>query len=147
MNELPVFKSLLEKFLTPEIMKWSVLRNDFTKELRNGIVGSIFDQVIRWFSSLISKIFSNKSEAGENRWKDLHNRCIEHNIRVISKAYLRIRTQRMAEHLDLSLEEAERHLSEMVVKGAVWARIGETKILLDFIWTFFFRPSLWYHEL
>jgi len=66
-----------------------------------------------------------KSEAGENRWKDLHNRCIEHNIRVISKAYTRIRTQRMAEHLDLSLEETERHLSEMVVKGAVWARIGE----------------------
>lgn len=116
MNELPVFKSLLEKFLTPEIMKWSVLRNDFTKELRNGIVGSIFDQ----------------SEAGENRWKDLHNRCIEHNIRVISKAYTRIRTQRMAEHLDLSLEEAERHLSEMVVKGAVWARIDRLSGITSF---------------
>lgn len=35
----------------------------------------------------------------------------------------------MAEHLDLSLDDAERHLSDMVVKGAVWARIGETHSL------------------
>ena len=46
----------------------------------------------------------------------------------------------MAEHLDLSLEETERHLSEMVVKGAVWARIGEL-VFLDFMQQFLDRLS------
>ena len=31
----------------------------------------------------------------------------------------------MAEHLDLAVHQAEKHLSDLVVKGAVWARIGK----------------------
>ena len=66
-----------------------------------------------------------QSEDGETRWKDFQNRIIEHNIRVIARSYTRIRTQKMADHLDLDLDQTEKHLSDLVVKGAVWARIGE----------------------
>ena len=56
----------------------------------------------------------------------MHDRVIEHNIRVVSKAYTRIRTVRLAEHLDLTVDQAEKHLADLVVKGAVWARIGKS---------------------
>ena len=72
-----------------------------------------------------------KDEDGEIRWKDLQSRIIEHNIRVIAKCFTRIRTQRMADHLDLSLENMEKHVSELVVKGQIWARIGKSKLSYD----------------
>lgn len=115
-NELAPYKQLIKKFLTPEIMKWSKIKEDFTKELRSSSIIAIFDE----------------SPSGESRWSDLHNRSIEHNIRVISKAFTRIRTQRMAEHLDLTIEQTEKHLSDMVVKGAVWARIDRLSGITNF---------------
>ena len=39
----------------------------------------------------------------------------------------------MADHLDLDLDQTEKHLSDLVVKGAVWARIGEFFIFSNFI--------------
>ncbi len=50
-------------------------------------------------------------------------RVTEHNILVIAKYYSRIATSRLATLLDLSPAEAEKHLSQMVVSGAVDARI------------------------
>ena len=31
----------------------------------------------------------------------------------------------IVQHLDLTLDESEKHLADLVVKGAVWARIGK----------------------
>jgi len=116
LDDLPIHKNFLNLFLTSELMKWSDINQEYTKELRN---------------SQVVDIFSN-SEDGETRWKDLQYRIIEHNIRVIAKCFTRIRTQRMAEHLDLSLEQTEKHLSDMVVKGAVWARVDRLSGIVNF---------------
>ena len=43
----------------------------------------------------------------------LHNRVVEHNIRVISTYYTQIRTSRIAELLNLSVDALEVHLAEM----------------------------------
>ena len=73
-----------------------------------------------------ANIYSNfQTEDGNKRWSSLHDRIIEHNIRVVSKCYTRIRTVRLAQHLDLTVEKTEKHLSDLVVKNAVWARIGK----------------------
>lgn len=116
LDDLPVHKKLLNHFLTPELMKWSQIAQDYTKELRNSTVVEIF----------------NMTEDGETRWKDLQSRIIEHNIRVIAKSFTRIRTKRMAEHLDLNIDQTEKHLSDLVVKGAVWARIDRLSGVVNF---------------
>ncbi|KOM40848.1 hypothetical protein LR48_Vigan04g104600 [Vigna angularis] len=48
---------------------------------------------------------------------------IEHNILVISKYYARITLKRLAELLCLNVQEAEKHLSDMVVSKALVAKI------------------------
>lgn len=116
LEELPIYKKLLQDFLTPELKKWSQVTQEYAKELRNSETVDIF----------------NTSEDGETRWKDLQNRIIEHNIRVIAKCFTRIRTERMAEHLDLTPDQTEKHLSDLVVKGAVWARIDRLSGVVNF---------------
>lgn len=63
----PVFpRELLKQFTTMELMRWAALVEDYGKELREGSA-----------DSPATVVFSN-SEEGENRWKDLKNRVVEH---------------------------------------------------------------------
>lgn len=50
-------------------------------------------------------------------------RVTEHNILVVCQYYSRIRMARLAQLLDLPLADAEKHLSDMVVAGALTAKI------------------------
>ena len=50
-------------------------------------------------------------------------RVTEHNVLVVCKYYSRIRLARLAQLLDLPPAETERHLSDMVVAGALSAKI------------------------
>jgi PCI domain len=50
-------------------------------------------------------------------------RVTEHNILVLCKYYSRVRFSRLAQLLDLSEADAESRLSDMVVSGAVHAKI------------------------
>jgi len=114
LDELPDYKSLLTSFLTQELMNWTEVEQGYGAKLRGH--PQVFD----------------KTEAGGARWNSLHDRLIEHNIRVISKAYTRIRSARLAQHLDLTLDESEKHLADLVVKGAVWARIDRLAGTINF---------------
>merc|ERR1711990_263875 len=115
LDDLPQYKTLTTSFLTPELMNWKQIEDQYTAELRNNVA-----------------IVFAKSDDGNKRWTSLHDRVIEHNIRVVSKAYTRIRTLRLAEHLDLSVDQAEKHLADLVVKGAVWARIDRLAGTINF---------------
>uniref|UniRef100_A0A6V7QZD8 PCI domain-containing protein n=1 Tax=Ananas comosus var. bracteatus TaxID=296719 RepID=A0A6V7QZD8_ANACO len=55
--------------------------------------------------------------------EDLKLRIIEHNILVVSRYYSRITLKRLADLLCLSLEEAEKHLSDMVVSKSLVAKV------------------------
>jgi len=114
LDELTDYKQLLTMFTTQELMNWTNIEQSYGNKLRAH--SDIFD----------------KTEAGNGRWKSLHDRIIEHNIRVVSKAYTRIRTARLAQHLDLTLDESEKHLADLVVKGAVWARIDRLAGTINF---------------
>lgn len=58
---------------------------------------------------------------------------IEHNVIVVSTYYSRISTARLAELLDLSADEAERHLADMVVAKTVSARIDRPAGIVRFL--------------
>ncbi|XP_047314811.1 26S proteasome non-ATPase regulatory subunit 12 homolog A-like [Impatiens glandulifera] len=103
-SEIPHFKLLLKQLVTMEVINWAALWDMFKDEFENE-------------KNMLGGPLSDKA-AG-----DLKQRVIEHNILVVSKYYSRITLKRLAQLLCLSVQEAEKHLSEMVVSKALIAKI------------------------
>ncbi|KAK8698291.1 hypothetical protein V6N13_114416 [Hibiscus sabdariffa] len=104
LSEIPKFKLLLKQLVTMEVIQWTSLWNLYKDEFeneKNMLGGSL----------------------GDKAAEDLRMRIIEHNILVVSKYYSRITLKRLAELLCLTVQEAEKHLSEMVVSKALVAKI------------------------
>ena len=57
---------------------------------------------------------------------------IQHNIRVIGTYYQNIRMPRLAQLLELTEEESEKHVCDMVVAGSLFARIDRLKGIATF---------------
>lgn len=121
-NSLPVYKELIKKFLTIEIIHWK----DFHASVQNEF-GTLapFKQAAGAIPGVVSEV--------DQLWKDLRDRVTEHNIRVIAAYYSQLPLSRLASLLDQSLEEAEKHLSEQVVSKNVWARINRADGIVNFI--------------
>ncbi|CAF4730056.1 unnamed protein product, partial [Rotaria sp. Silwood2] len=62
------------------------------------------------------------NEDGEKRWEEFKVRVVEHNMRIMAKYYTRVRTQKIAELLDLTKEEAEHFLSNLVSNKIINAK-------------------------
>ncbi|KAJ8682767.1 hypothetical protein QAD02_018559 [Eretmocerus hayati] len=104
LEEIPIYKELLRLFVNPELIKWSGLCEIYEKNLRG------------------TEVFSSNTEEGRKRWGELRNRVVEHNIRIMAKYYTRITLSRMAELLDLPVEETEQCLCNLVETGVINAR-------------------------
>lgn len=116
LEEVPFYKSLLEKFTTMEIINQSALEL-FEAEFKNDSSAAI--------------VFSD-TEEGRKRWEDLKLRVVEHNIRIMAKYYRRINLSRMAELLGLGENPAEEALNTMVVSKTVSAKIDRLDGVVDF---------------
>ncbi|RZC17709.1 26S proteasome non-ATPase regulatory subunit 12-like A isoform C [Glycine soja] len=103
LSEIPNFKLLLKQLVTMEVIQWTTLWDSYKDEFEN--------------ESNLGK------NLGEKAAEDLRERVIEHNIIVISKYYGKITLKRLAELLCLSVQKAEKHLSDMVVSKALVAKI------------------------
>lgn len=66
-----------------ELMCWFIFVEDYGMELRKG-----------FFESFVMDVFGFIEE-GEKRWKDLKNRVVEYNIRIMVKYYIWIIMKRM----------------------------------------------------
>lgn len=120
-QEVPVYKELLNLFVNPELIRWVGLCNTFEKDLKQGS------------SNLApTKVFAAESEFGTKRWDDLKKRVVEHNIRVMAKYYNRITLARMSELLDLPPKEAEEFLSQMVTNQTVTAKTDRPAGIVNF---------------
>eukprot|EP00891_Asterochloris_glomerata_P006770 jgi/Astpho2/6770/e_gw1.00103.16.1_t len=104
LDQLPAYKELLQTFITKEVVYWDALKKAQQGEL-----------------SSQTEVFGG--EQGQHRLKDFKLRVVEHNILVISQYYSRITMQRLSQLLCLNAEETEKHLSEMVVGGQLYAKI------------------------
>ncbi|KDR19074.1 26S proteasome non-ATPase regulatory subunit 12 [Zootermopsis nevadensis] len=121
LEEIPMYKELLRLFINPELIKWSGLCDIFEKELKQGSA-----------KCKATDVFNPDTEEGEKRWKDLRSRVVEHNIRVMAKYYTRITLKRMAELLDLPVEETEDFLSNLVVNKTVLAKTDRPAGVVSF---------------
>ncbi|GKB11648.1 26S proteasome non-ATPase regulatory subunit 12 homolog A, partial [Tanacetum coccineum] len=113
LSEIPHFRSLLKQVITMEVIQWTALWSTFKDEFeneKNMLGGSL----------------------GDKAAEDLKERVIEHNILVVSKYYARITVKRLAELLCLTVEEAEKHLSEMVVSKALVAKVDRPMGVVSF---------------
>ncbi|KAL6636504.1 hypothetical protein ACP70R_024076 [Stipagrostis hirtigluma subsp. patula] len=104
LSEIPNFRLLLKQLVTMEVIQWTSLWEYFKNEYEN------------------EKNFLGGA-LGEKAAADLKLRIIEHNILVVSKYYSRITLKRVADLLCLSVQEAEKHLSDMVNSKSLIAKI------------------------
>ncbi|EGG16938.1 26S proteasome non-ATPase regulatory subunit 12 [Cavenderia fasciculata] len=111
LNNLPVYKELLNQFKTSELVGWTNLVKNYETELNTQ---SIF-------------------KGDKNCWNDLKKRVVEHNLKVISTYYKRISTKRLSQLLDLSDDESERFISDLVSNKTIFARIDRPAGLVNFI--------------
>ncbi|KOB70960.1 Proteasome 26S non-ATPase subunit 12, partial [Operophtera brumata] len=114
LDKLPEYKQLLGLFINPEIIRWNILCSTYEKMLR------------------ATPYFNSSDEKGVERWNDLKNRVVEHNIRIMSIYYTRISVKRMSELLGLSETETEDALSALVVTSVVRAKIDRPAGVVHF---------------
>jgi len=124
LEDISLYKELLKNFTTNELIHWARFRDLYEKEL---CVGSETNPA--------TGVFDTEKEEGKKRWADLKKRVVEHNIRVMEKYYTKITMKRMAELLDLSIEESEGFLSDLVTSKTVYAKIDRPAGIVVF------RPS------
>eukprot|EP00262_Sarcandra_glabra_P014718 TRINITY_DN4363_c0_g2_i1.p1 TRINITY_DN4363_c0_g2~~TRINITY_DN4363_c0_g2_i1.p1 ORF type:complete len:451 (+),score=92.65 TRINITY_DN4363_c0_g2_i1:30-1355(+) len=104
LSEIINFRLLLKQIITMEVIQWTAFWETYRDEFENE-------------KSMLG------GSLGDKAAEDLKQRIIEHNILVVSKYYSRITLKRIAELLCLSLQEAEKHLSDMVVSKSLVAKI------------------------
>lgn len=112
--QIPHYQELTKHFVTSELMRWSEIEQTY---------GELLSQ---------SQAFNKSTEEGQKRLKELHNRVVEHNIRVIAKYYTRVTTKRLTQLLDLTEKDAEEFLSKLVVSKTIYARIDRSAGVINF---------------
>ncbi|KAG2533819.1 hypothetical protein PVAP13_9NG011300 [Panicum virgatum] len=113
LSEIPNFRLLLKQLVTMEVIQWTSLWDFFKAEFEDE-------------KNLPGGALGDKAAA------DLKLRIIEHNILVVSKYYSRITLNRLADLLCLSLQEAEKHLSDMVNSKSLVAKIDRPMGVVSF---------------
>lgn len=116
---VPEDAELLKLFTVPELMRWPEVSKVFGPHL---LSTDIFD--------------SAPGQSGDDkafeRWQDLRKRVIEHNVRVIAKYYTRIQMGRLTQLLDLTEDETEKYISELVTAKTVYAKIDRPAGIVNF---------------
>ncbi|RWS00200.1 26S proteasome non-ATPase regulatory subunit 12-like protein, partial [Dinothrombium tinctorium] len=120
LEELPKYKDVLKLFTTAELINWRVLGQTFEDILRTGTKECPATDVF------------TLDDPGKKRWEDLKCRVVEHNIRIMAKYYRRVRLPRMAQLLDLSIEETEEVFSNLVVNKTISAKVDRSEAIVNF---------------
>ncbi|KAL2754040.1 hypothetical protein ACRALDRAFT_2028552 [Sodiomyces alcalophilus JCM 7366] len=118
-TEVPVEAELLKLFTIHELMRWPEVAKKFGPHLCQT---DVFD----------AEAGQSKDEKAHQRWKDLRKRVIEHNVRVVAKYYTRIQMGRLTQLLDLTEDETEKYISDLVTSKTVYAKIDRPARIVSF---------------
>lgn len=119
LKEIPEYFTLVKLFRTNEIINWRFHIKSFENDLKVGTLA-------------LPATDAFKNEEGVKRWNDFKIRIVEHNMRVMAKYYNRIHAKRMSELLDLTEEETEEFLSNLVVTKTIHAKIDRLSGVVTF---------------
>lgn len=131
-----MYRDLLQTFIVRDIVRWPAVEAAFGAELHFKFphIFGVFQQIKD------SNLDSDKNDSAR-RWADLKQRVIEYNIRLISTVYTRIHLHRMAQLLDMTIEDTESKLCELLSAVAdvskekspsLWARIDRNTQIVTF---------------
>jgi len=121
-SQLHLDAQLLKLFTIPELMRWPMVSQEFGPHLCSSDV----------FSGTPAKSAPSNTHDAAQRFSDLRKRVIEHNVRVIAKYYTRIQFSRLTALLDLSEDETEKYISELVTAKTIYAKIDRPARLVSF---------------
>ena len=116
--EIPKDAALLKQFTISELMRWPMVEAQYGEHLCS--------------TDIFSKDKDPKDPKAYTRYEALRHRVIEHNVRVVAKYYTRITFPRLTELLDLSEDETEKYISDLVTKKTVYARIDRPAKVVNF---------------
>lgn len=117
--QIPQDAQLVKLFTVPELMRWPMVAKQFGPHLTET---DVFD---------VEKDDSDDPKAYK-RWEDLRKRVIEHNVRVVAKYYTRIQIPRLTELLDLTEDETEKYISQLVTAKTIYAKIDRPARIVSF---------------
>jgi len=104
LKQLPEVAAVISTMTTDEVVAWRQF------DARHGAV-------LRAVPTL------STAEGSDALWKDLRQRVLEHNVRIVALYYTRIATKRMCQLLDLDEQECENVLSTLVTSKTIYAKI------------------------
>ncbi|GAA5986443.1 hypothetical protein JCM11641_001002 [Rhodosporidiobolus odoratus] len=129
LKEMKESYDLVKCFIDPELRRWPNIQELYGEALRKtkvfgpkgveGVYGDIEED--------------QKHAKGEERWKVLHDRIVEHNIRVVAGYYTRITLPRLASFLSLDVPQTEQFLSRLVTSKTVYAKIDRPAGIVSFV--------------
>lgn len=109
-EQLPMYKQVLTAYTTQELISWPLpSEKEFQEQAEF------------------------KGEKKELMAKNLHKRVVQHNIRVLSKYYSRLTSERMAQLLQLDQDKTEEYLSEMVSSKQLTAKMDRCVGTVTFV--------------
>ncbi|KAF4548607.1 26S proteasome regulatory subunit rpn502-like protein [Elsinoe fawcettii] len=117
-QQIPTDAAILKLFTVDELMRWPSVSENYGPHLTQ--------------SDVFSSTASSTDPKAHQRWLDFRKRVIEHNVRVVAKYYTRIHFKRLTELLDLSEEETEKYISDLVVNKTIYAKIDRPARLVSF---------------
>jgi 26S proteasome regulatory subunit N5 len=126
LDSMPLYKDLLSKFCGKEVLWWRTLSAEWAPEL---------DAMPEVFGSKDTTMIGTSSETstkGASARSDLRLRVIQHNLYTISIYYSRISLERLGQMLDLSAEEAEERLCELVTSRGLAAKVDRPSGIVRF---------------
>jgi 26S proteasome regulatory subunit N5 len=121
-SNLPHEAQLLRLFTLHELMRWPMVSKQFAPYLCSTDV----------FAASEEDAAAEEDAKSYQRWDDLRKRVIEHNVRVVAKYYTRIHTSRLTQLLDLSEDETEKYISELVTAKTIYAKIDRPARVVSF---------------
>ncbi|KAI9708843.1 MAG: hypothetical protein M1828_002666 [Chrysothrix sp. TS-e1954] len=122
-SQIPTEAALLKLFTVPEIMRWPVVSEQYGSHLCET---DVFD------ATKPNSEAQGADSKAFTRWEDLRKRVIEHNVRVVAKYYTRIEFSRLTQLLDLSEDETEKYISDLVTAKTIYAKIDRPARLVSF---------------
>ncbi|KAM3551727.1 hypothetical protein MY1884_007572 [Beauveria asiatica] len=117
-SQVSLDAELLQLFTIHELMRWPEVAKKFGPHLCST---DVFDAKA-----------SSSDDRAHQRWQNLRKRVIEHNVRVVAKYYTRIQMGRLTKLLDLTEDETEKYISELVTLKTVYARIDRPARIVSF---------------
>mmetsp|Transcript_14322 Transcript_14322/g.30517 ORF Transcript_14322/g.30517 Transcript_14322/m.30517 type:complete len:474 (-) Transcript_14322:134-1555(-) len=121
LEKIPECKETLGRYLKDEIIHYPLPHQEMLESIR----------------AFTDEGSSDKEEGAtsmKEHWHTtFHTRIVQHNLRVASLYYRQIHTSRLATLLSLSSADVEKHISQMVSNGTLYAKIDRPKDIVRFM--------------